>query len=80
MFLAFKPVFAEPKRKASDAADDRYVRDDYQRGHRGGADRYERSGAPGGYPYGDRDRDRGNNKFHSSTIALDKLLLSSKMY
>ena len=63
LIAAFKPKFAEPKKKVSDSGD-RYVREDYRSGYRDShdrdrdRDRYERSGAPGGYPYGDRDRDR----------------------
>ena len=61
LFAAYKPKFAEPKRKVSET-ENRYLRDDYQSGYRDSRDRDRDrrwgSGAPGGYPYGDRDRDR----------------------
>ena len=37
---------------------DKYLRGDFLRNPDRVSDPYERSGAPGGYPYGDRDRDR----------------------
>ena len=57
LFPAYKPKFAEPKKKNSDS-ESRYLRDDYRDSRDRDRDRYSRSGAPGGYPYGDRDRDR----------------------
>lgn len=58
MFIAYKPKFAEPKKTVTESAD-RYERDfgrmrydDREDRH----ERHERRSAPGGYPYGDRDR------------------------
>lgn len=58
IFAAYKPKFAEPKKTVQETAD-RYDRDAmYSRSRYDDRDeRYERrSGAPGGYPYSDRDR------------------------
>lgn len=66
---AFKPKFAEPKKLISETVDkyarDVYERDSYYERPRGMHDDRDRdrermdrrsSGAPGGYPYSDRDR------------------------
>ena len=81
LLIAYKPKFAEPKKTVSENAD-RYDRDFSHRGRyddrdRDRDERYDRrGGAPGGYPYNDRDRGNVSLYVHSFYFLFN----SSELY